>query len=498
MRQRNPALPRLAGALAAWATLALGAPPPTTAQSAAAAPPVVAAIETTPPAEAARADGHPPEYMGEPISLDFQDIEIRGALQLIADFAGLNLIVGDAVAGRVTLRLNDVPWDEALDLILTVNGLGKRQMGNVLLVAPATAIAAREKLELESRQALAQLAPLETEFIRIRHADATAVAALFSAGDGDAAALTARGQVLVDKRTNSLILTDTAASLAAFKELLTRLDIPVQQVQIEARIVNAGSNFSEQLGVRWGGGGYRNTDGPPYLKFGGSLHTLGQVQNILARAAPGEQPSGIISHPQDLVVDLGVVAEGVSSIGLGLTGNGYLLDLELSALAAAGHAEIIARPKVITTDKRAATIETGVEIPYQQATHSGATSIAFKDAVLQLNVTPQITPDQHIVMDLEIKQDTVGRIFHGVPSINTTRITTQVLVENGDTVVLGGVFRTDKHQTVTRTPLLGELPLVGRLFRRTLEQDDKQELFVFITPQIIDEQFAEPDAPDGQ
>lgn len=360
--------------------------------------------------------------VGERVSLNLQDVEVRSVLHLLADFAGLNLVAGEAVTGNMTLRLQDVPWDQALDLVLATNGLDKRLTDAVLLVAPAEELAERERAQLQRLQERAGLAPLVTEFVRVRYAEAGALAALL-AEDGGAAMLSERGRVLVDPRTNSVILTDTADNLAAFKQLVAELDVPVRQVQIEARIVNANSNFSEEFGLRFGGAHITEAD--------------------------------------------------------------YQLDVELSALAADGRAEIIARPKVITTDKRPATIESGVEVPFQQATKSGATSIAFKDAVLQLEVTPQITPNDRIVMDLTVKQDTIGRIFHGVPSINTTRIATQVLVDNGQTVVLGGIFQTDRHQTSTRTPLLGDLPVVGRLFRRRLERDDKQELFVFITPSVI-------------
>ena len=352
----------------------------------------------------------------------------------------------------------------------------------MLLVAPAEVLAEREQIELESRRALAELAPLRTEFLRIRYADAAALAALFD-GDAGAFARSERGRVLVDARTNALIVAETAPNLAAIREVIERLDVPVRQVRIEARVVSANNNFSEQLGVRWGGGGHRR-QGRRHLKVGGSLQTLSELQNIVADAEGGGRA---ISHPGDLVADLGVTEQGASSIGIGLTGPGFLLDVELSALEAAGEAEIIARPTVVTTDKNTATIETGVEIPYQEATHAGGTSISFKDAVLQLQVTPQVTPNERIVLDLEVTQDTVGKIYYGVPSINTTRIATRALVADGETVVLGGVFQTDKHQATTRTPLLGGLPLIGRLFRRTLQRDDKQELFVFITPEVVPE-----------
>ena len=430
-------------------------------------------------AELAELESSDPPHPDEVLSVNFQDVEIRSVLQIIADFAGLNLVAGEAVAGRTTLRLTEVPWGEALDLVLATNGLGKRMTSNVLLVAPAAEIAEYERLELERLNDRAELAPLETRFIRIRYADAGALTSLL-AGDGGAATLSKRGRVLVDPRTNSVILTDTAENLAAFKRMIDQLDIPVRQVQIEARIVNANTNFTEELGIRFGGGGF-TTGGLPAWTFGGSLRTLSDLRNTLGDG------DGRIGNVDDPLVDLGVDGAGRSGIAIGVTNAGYLLDLELSALAADGHAEIVARPRIITADKHPATIESGVEIPYQQATESGATSIAFKDAVLQLEVTPQITPNERIVMDLVVKQDTVGRIYQGVPSINTTRIATRVLVDNGETVVLGGIFQTDRHQTTARTPLFGDLPLVGRLFRRTLERDDKQELFVFITPSVVQE-----------
>lgn len=430
----------------------------------------------SPPAEGQTHDATPvATYTGERMSVNFQDVEVRSVLQLIADFAGLNLVAGQAIDGRMTLRLVDVPWDEALDLVLSINGLGKRRTGSVLLVAPATVIAEQERLQLEQLKTRADLSPLTRTFIRLRYADATTLATLLA--DDGVAALSERGRLLVDDRTNSLIVTDTAARVAELRTVIEQLDVPVRQVQIEARIVNANANFSEELGIRFGGAAI--TTGPPFVRFGGSRQTLSDIQN---RA---DESGGGIRQPNDLLVDLGVDGDGASSVAIGIADADYLLDLELSALAAEGHAEIVARPKVVTANKRVATIESGVEIPFQQATKSGATSIAFKDAVLQLEVTPQITPDERIVMDLTVKQDTVGRIYHGVPSVNTTRIATQVLVEDGQTVVLGGILQTDRHQATVRTPLFGELPVVGHLFRRTLERDDKQELFVFITPSII-------------
>lgn len=429
------------------------------------------------------------KYKGEKLSLNFQDIEVRSVLQLIADFTDLNLVASDTVSGRITLRLKNVPWDQALELILKTKGLDQRQVGNVLLVAPAAEIAAREKLELENQKQISELAPLRTEFVQVRYASASELFNLFNAaGANGRSMMSERGSVIVDERTNAIILTDTADRLEEFRRVISQLDIPVRQVLIEARIVTANATFTEQLGVAWGGGGFVSGRSPlPHTqtRFGGSLETLAEVQNVIVDG------SGEITTPGSLVVDLGVQQAGATSIGIGITKAGYLVDLELSALAADGHAEVVARPKVITADKSPAIIESGVEIPYQEATSSGATSTSFKDAVLSLEVTPQITPDDRIIMELNVKQDTVGQVFNGVPSINTNEIQTEVLVDNGQTVVLGGIFQTDKNISTTKTPFLGDLPYVGRLFKRTVERDDKQELLIFITPRIIADAIAD-------
>ena len=483
-----------AAGAAAWVGAAAQPAPAQPAGAETVAPP---AADPAPPAAPPAAG---PTAGPKRISVNLQNVQVRAALQLVADFAGVNLVVGEGVDGTVAVRLRDIPWEEALDVLLTSNGLGSRRTGNILIVAPAEAIAAREQAALASQRALAELAPLRTEFLPIRYAEADQLAALFDSEAGGFAR-SERGSVLVDARTNALIVTETAANLAAIRDAIARLDIPVRQVRIEARVVSANSNFAKQLGVRWGGGGHRGDAGGRQVKWGGSLRTLSEVQNILA-----EVDRAAISHPSALVADLGVADQGATSLGIGLTGPAFLLDLELSALAAAGEAEIIARPNVVTADKRTALIETGVEIPYQQATHAGGTSISFKDAVLQLQVTPQVTPDRDIALQLEITQDTVGKIYYGVPSINTTRIATRAVVADGQTVVLGGIFQTDRHHATTRTPLLGELPVVGRLFRRTLRRDDKRELFVFITPAVTGNTAAaaaatstptQPDAPAG-
>ena len=417
------------------------------------------------------------KFTGEKLSLNFQDIEVRSVLQLIADFTDLNLVASDTVSGRITLRLKNVPWDQALELILKTKGLDQRQVGNVLLVAPAAEIAAREKLELENQKQISELAPLRTEFIQVRYASASELFNLFDSSGGGSSIMSERGSVIVDERTNAIILTDTADRLEEFRGVIAQLDIPVRQVLIEARIVTANATFSEQFGIAWGGGGI-DADGNDPIRFGGSQETLTELRD------PGALITDITT-PGDLVVDLGVTQAGTTSFGIGLTSGEFLLDLELSALATDGHAEVVARPKVITADKSPAVIESGVEIPYQEATSSGATSTSFKDAVLSLEVTPQITPDDRIIMELNVKQDTVGQVFNGVPSINTNEIQTEVLVDNGQTVVLGGIFQTDKNISTTKTPVLGDLPYVGRLFKRTVERDDKNELLIFITPRII-------------
>ena len=423
------------------------------------------------------------KFTGEKLSLNFQDIEVRSVLQLIADFTDLNLVASDTVSGRITFRLQNVPWDQALELILKTKGLDQRQVGNVLLVAPAAEIAAREKLELENQKQISELAPLRTEFIQIRYASASELFDLFNSSGNGTSMMSDRGSVIVDERTNSIILTDTATRLEEFRRVIGQLDVPVRQVLIEARIVSANATFTEQLGIAWGGGGMDLSSDP--IRFGGSQETLTELQNILV---DGE---GDITTPGSLVVDLGVTQAGATSIGVGLTSGEFLIDLELSALAADGHAEVVARPKVITADKSPALIESGVEIPYQEATSSGATSTSFKDAVLSLEVTPQITPDDRIIMALNVKQDTVGQVFNGVPSINTNEIETEVLVDNGQTIVLGGIFQTDKNISTTKTPFFGDLPYIGRLFKRTVERDDKQELLIFITPRIIADALAE-------
>ena len=420
-------------------------------------------------------------YRGEKLSLNFQDIEIRSVLQLIADFTDLNLVASDTVAGRITLRLKNVPWDQALDIIMKTKGLDKRQVGNVLMIAPAAELAAREKLELESRQQISELAPLRTEFIEVKYASASEIFNLFQGSGENEGILSARGSVIVDERTNSIILTETTAKINEFRLVLEKLDVPVRQVLIEARIVTASSNFSESMGIRWGGLGFGSfNDGSLLTQTGGSLTTVGEVRDSIAAGGPVS-----FTSPEHLIVDLGIGNPDSTAFAIGFVDEKFLLELVLSAMASEGSAEVVARPKVITADKQQSSISSGVQIPFQEASSSGATSVSFIDAVLSLDVTPQITPDDRIIMQLEIKQDTVGAVFNGVPSINTNTIKTQVLVDDGETIVLGGIFTTQTTESVTKTPFIGDLPYVGRFFRRNTKSDQKQELLIFITPRII-------------
>jgi len=424
-------------------------------------------------------------YVGERISLNFQDIEVRAVLQLIADFTELNLVASDTVAGRITLRLKNVPWDQALELVLKTKGLDKRQIGNVLMVAPAAEIAERERQEIEANKQIAELAPLHSEFIRIRYAKAAELVGLFDAGSEEGGTLiSTRGSVIVDNRTNSLIVTETSAKLAEIRELIDRVDIPIRQVMIEARIVIAQSDLEKELGISWGGA-YLNPDAN-----GNILSVSGDTQNVANlnnSVINGTQPNP--SYPGALLVDLGV-GTATSGFAVGFTSNDLFLTAELSALESAGKSEVVSQPKVITGDKQTANIKSGTEIPFQQAAASGATAVQFKEAVLSLDVTPNITPDDRILLDLIITQDSVGDLVPSgqgglIPAIDTTELTTQVLVGNGETVVLGGVFRTEALETTSKVPFFGDIPYVGALFKNNSTQNTKTETLIFITPRIL-------------
>jgi len=423
-------------------------------------------------------------YVGDRISLNFQDIEVRAVLQLIADFTDLNLVASDTVSGRITLRLQNVPWDQALELVLRTKGLDKRQVGNVLMVAPAAEIAERERQEIEANKQIAELAPLQSEFIRVRYAKAAEMVALFQAGSEEGGSMISpRGSVVVDPRTNSLIVTDTAAKLAEIRELIQRVDIPVRQVMIEARIVIAQSDLTKNLGIEWGGGFLNDDFNSNVLSVSGDTENVAGLNEAVIN---GSQPS--VSYPGALLVDLGVTRN--SGFAVGFTSEDLFLTAELSALEAAGDGEVVSQPKVITGDKQQATIKSGSEIPYQQGSLSGQNTTSFKEAVLQLDVTPNITPDDRILLDLIITQDSVGDLVPSgtggfIPSIDTTELTTNVLVGNGETVVLGGVFRTEDIETINKVPFFGDIPYVGALFRNQTNSKTKTETLIFITPRIL-------------
>jgi type IV pilus assembly protein PilQ len=444
-------------------------------------------------------------YVGDRISLNFQNIEVRAVLQLIADFTELNLVASDTVSGSITLRLQNVPWDQALELVLKTKGLDSRQIGNVLMVAPAQEIAERERQEIESNKQIAELAPLQSEFIRIRYAKAAEVVNLFEAGSEEGGSLVSeRGSVVVDDRTNSIIVTDTAAKLAEIRNLIERVDIPIRQVMIEARIVIAQTNLDEELGIEWGGG-YINTDNGNVVSVSGSREQVVSLNNdIVAGQTPtlnypvqgGQQQGGGGQQQQNqglgaALVDLGL-STATSGFAVGFTSNDLFLTAELSALEASGQGEVVSQPRIITGDKQQATIKSGTEVPYQEGAASGATTTAFKEAVLKLEVTPNITPDDRILLDLVVNQDSVGDFVPSgtgglIPTIDTTELTTQVLVGNGETVVLGGVFKTEEITQVQKVPFLGDIPYLGTLFKSTANKSSKNETLIFITPRILSE-----------
>ncbi|MCU9922413.1 type IV pilus secretin PilQ [Aeromonas caviae] len=425
------------------------------------------------------------QYQGKPISLNFQDIPVRTVLQIIADFNNLNLVTTDSVSGNITLRLDGVPWEQALDIILKVRGLDKRLDNNILLVAPADEIAAREKQQMESRNQVADLAPLYTEYLQINYAKASEVAALLSSESTKL--LSPRGAVSVDERTNVLVVKDTADVISNVKRMLDILDIPVKQVVIEARMVTIDDGFDEALGVRWGvtktdghGNGTSGTIEGNDGSGNGNLNPDGSINTDMTRPDVADR----------LNVNLPVTnAAGTLAFQVARLANGTLLDLELSALEKESKAEIIASPRVTTANQKPALIEQGTEIPYVESSSSGATSVTFKKAVLSLKVTPQITPDNRVILDLTVTQDTKGETVPtgtgDAVSINAQSITTQVLVNNGETLVLGGIYQQTIKSDVSKVPLLGDIPGLGYLFKKTTSENKKRELLIFVTPRIV-------------
>ncbi|MFM5837109.1 type IV pilus secretin PilQ [Aeromonas rivipollensis] len=421
------------------------------------------------------------QYQGKPISLNFQDIPVRTVLQIIADFNNLNLVTTDSVSGNITLRLDGVPWEQALDIILKVRGLDKRLDNNILLVAPADEIAAREKQQLESRNQVADLAPLYTEYLQINYAKASEVAALLSSDSTKL--LSPRGAVSVDERTNVLVVKDTADVISNVKRMLDILDIPVKQVVIEARMVTIDDGFDEALGVRWGvtkNDGHGNSTS-------GTIEGNDDSGNDNGSSQITRDPDALDNR---LNVNLPVTnAAGTLAFQVARLANGTLLDLELSALEKESKAEIIASPRVTTANQKPALIEQGTEIPYVESSSSGATSVTFKKAVLSLKVTPQITPDNRVILDLTVTQDTKGETVPtgtgDAVSINAQSITTQVLVNNGETLVLGGIYQQTIKSDVSKVPLLGDIPGLGYLFKKTTSENKKRELLIFVTPRIV-------------
>lgn len=412
------------------------------------------------------------QYQGDPISLDFQDVPVRQVLQIIAQVNGFNLVTTDTVTGNVTINLKDVPWDQALDMILRIKGLDKRQEANILLIAPTEELAARETQQLQSQKQVADLAPLRSHNIQINYAKASELAPILKSSDSSI--LSERGSVTVDERTNTLIIRDTDASISNAIDTVTLLDIPVRQVLIESRMVTVRDGVDEQIGVRWGFTDQQDSDGISGSIEGAETVGGGEIPAIADRLnvnLPVSNPAGRIGISVARLID------------------GTILDLELSALEAENKGEIIASPRITVANQREAYIEQGTEIPYVQATSSGATSVEFKKAVLSMKVVPHITPDNRVILDLVVTQDTRGETVSTptgpAVAIDTQEISTQVLVENGETIVLGGIFQQTITDAESQVPLFGDLPVVGRLFKNSQQVNDKRELLIFVTPKIL-------------
>ena len=445
-------------------------------------------VEVNAPFDTVQAEAHEADmatYHGKKLSFNFQNIEVRAVLKILADFTEMNLVTSDAVQGNLTLRLKNVPWDQALDIILKTQGLAIRQNGNVMLIAPVAEISAQEAQELAAQKQLVELEPLYSDVVEVNFAKAADLAVLLDRNGEDetetdvSSFLSSRGSVTVDDRTNSLLLRDTAEQLVQIRKLIDKLDIPIRQVLIESRVVIANNDFTKELGARFGASKLKDSrdDFSVAGVTSGSLNGAIQLLN-------GDN----LDQTDRLNVDLPVLnPAGSIALALAKLPLGAILELELSAMQQEGRGEIISSPRVITSNQKEATIEQGTEIPYQEASSSGATSVSFKKAVLKLSVTPQITPDDRIIMDLEVNKDEVGVIFLGVPSIDTRNVKTQVLVDNGETVVLGGIYEQRKTNSSERVPFFSELPYVGFLFRTTKNEDVKRELLIFVTPKIIKE-----------
>ena len=438
------------------------------------------------------------EYEGQRLTLNFQDIETRAVLQLLAETSGRNIVVSDTVQGNVTLRLRNVPWDQALDIVMTTKGLDMRQNGNVIIVAPAEEIAARETADLEARAAISELEPIYSEFLQVNYAKAADIASLISGTSEGNSMLSDRGSIAVDDRTNTLLVQDTAERLQDIRRMVTTLDVPIKQVLIESRIVVVNDDFSRDLGIRLGVTGVNENSGGDGGQF---ITATGPGTDTMVNSAIsnlGDPANGTIFPVQipqlENRYNVNVpIADAAGRFALAVLESDFLVDLELTALEAEGRGEIVSTPRVITANQKEASIKQGVEIPYQQSASSGATTIQFKEAVLELTVTPQITPDNNIIMDLSVSKDNVGEIISTgglggtVPSIDTRSVETQVLVSDGQTVVLGGIYETERRETINKVPFLGDIPFLGALFRSKSRVDNKAELLIFVTPRILEE-----------
>ena len=437
-------------------------------------------------------------YNGEKLSLNFQNIEVRAVLQVIADFTNLNIITSDTVGGNLTLRLKDVPWDQALDIILQTRGLDMRKNGNVIWIAPRDELATKEKLELEAKAQISDLEPLRTESFQLNYAKADAFSKILT--DDKQRILSKRGSAVWDPRTNQLFIQDVASRLDEVRKLVSKVDIPVRQVLIEARIVEASDTFSKNLGVRLGTGdtaflaGRAQVPGSPIggnsgLRFGLSGNYLGAGEQVGIATVTG---TSYIPNTQNVSMPAqGINGVNAGSLAVSLFTNSLsrFISLEISALEAEGKGKIISAPRVLTADQIEATIEQGTELPYQQATSSGATSVTFRKANLSLKVKPQITPEGNIIMDVQVNKDSVGQITTAGFAIDTKNVKTQVLVDNGGTVVIGGIYTQNERDSLTKVPFFGDLPVFGNLFRNTQRQNDKTELLVFITPRVVSDRL---------
>jgi len=427
------------------------------------------------------------EYTGERLTLNFQDIDVRSVLQLLADTSGQNIVVSDSVAGNLTLRLQNVPWDQALDIVLRTKGLDKRRQDNVIIIGPTEELATREKAELAAHKEVQELSPTHTEFMQVNYAKVTDLAKLIKTQNAKDSMLSPRGSLSVDERTNTLLVQDTSDKLADIRRLVQTLDVPVKQVLIEARIVIVSDTFERDLGARFGvTTAHQNTPG-------GLVTVSGTNQATNSILGTGLGPASLASTALDSRYQVNTPAANTNgSIGISLLGGSYLVDLELSAAQNEGKSETISSPRVITANQKQATIMQGVEIPYQESASSGATTTQFKDAVLKLKVTPLITPDNRVILDLDVSDDSVGQQVTSatggsVPSIDTRQIITQVLVNDGQTVVLGGILDTTKSKSANKVPFFGDIPFLGALFRSTTDINNKTELLIFITPKILRE-----------